>query len=93
MKTAGSASSPNYHYEMVRLHPCRCGIDHSFSFSNLKFLTPQPQTGNRKIQAAILLDVSNSMDGLIEQAGPALEHGDHPRPGLSAPTRAYHKWK
>ncbi|NOT50375.1 MAG: VWA domain-containing protein [Chitinophagaceae bacterium] len=38
----------------------------AFSFSNPKPSTSKP--AQRKIQVAILLDVSNSMDGLIEQA-------------------------
>lgn len=33
-----------------------------------KHIKPKPYNANPKIQAAILLDVSNSMDGLIEQA-------------------------
>jgi hypothetical protein len=33
-----------------------------------KYSKPKPRIASQKIQAAILLDVSNSMDGLIEQA-------------------------
>ncbi len=39
-----------------------------FSFSKPKPVTSSKKPVSRKIQAAILLDVSNSMDGLIEQA-------------------------